>query len=81
MILHLILLTLGLILIPYDRGVYLGLMIPFAVITIIRPLIMIWAMKNRLNAAARKKSFYFYVVSTLIEIVYMAFWIVNLFRP
>ena len=46
---------------------YLGMMIPLAILTIVRVILMIYAQCNKLDFFAREWNYYFYLISTLVE--------------
>ena len=59
---------------------YLGMMIPLALLTVIRTLLMLYAMDNKLDFFAREKNYYFYILSTLVEWALFAVWMTKYFK-
>ena len=59
---------------------YLGMMIPLALLTVIRTLLMLYAMDNKLDFFAREKNYYFYVLSILLEWALLSVWVVKYYK-
>ena len=59
---------------------YLGMMIPLTLLTVIRTILIIYAMMNKLDFFAREKNYFFYVVSTLVEWAILTVWVVKFYK-
>ena len=53
---------------------YLGIMIPLALLTTVRSILMVYARCNSLDFFAREKNFYFYLISTVVEWIIFMVW-------
>ena len=59
---------------------FLGMMIPLCLLTVIRPILICHAIRNKLDFFAREKSYYFYILSTLVEWSILAVWTVKFYK-
>ena len=59
---------------------YLGMMIPLTLLTVIRTILIIYAMMNKLDFFAREKNYYFYVLSTLLEWAILTVWVTKFYK-
>ena len=59
---------------------YLGLMIPLALLTTVRVILMVYAQCNKLDFFAREKNYYFYLISTLVEWAVFITWVTKYYK-
>ena len=63
-----------------NLALYLGMMIPLALLTVIRSILMIYAMCNKLDFFAREWNYYFYLGSIFVEWAILAVWTVKFYK-